>query len=340
MAAGGCLHLLVPGLLGPVPAQLRDLVGDRGVVPVTERLLSRASRLRARAPAGVEPWPAAFPGAGASGVLGAGGDPGDAFWYCADPVHLRPDRDRLMLFGGEPVRLGDRECEQIVEAFNDLFGEDGFTLVAFGSALFLRVERPPAGSAPSPHATREVSGRYLDAFLPEGEEGREWRQFLNETQMLLHGLPFNADRETNGQLSVNGLWFWGGGRLPGTDGAGDLDACLTDDPVLAGLTRQRGARVEAAVERLSQVPASPGEIAVHWPAADDALTGGDVEGWLAALQRFEQAWANEAESALTGGTWAEIRVYAGGDRGFRWTRGARRRFWRRPRAFAHWLERA
>ncbi len=273
-------------------------------------------------------------------MLGAGSDPGDAFWYCADPVHLRPDRDRLMLFGGEPVRLDDSERERVVEAFNDLFGNDGFTLVALGNALFLRVERPPAGSAPPPHATREVSGRYLDAFLPEGEEGREWRQLLNETQMLLHGQPFNAEREARGLLSVNGLWFWGGGRLPGAGGGSDLEACLTDDPVLAGLARQRGARVGGAVERLSQIRASHGDVAVHWSAADDALTGGDVEGWLAALQHFEQAWASEAESALAGGTWAEIRVYAGGDRGFRWTPGVRRRFWRRTRALKSWLERA
>lgn len=335
------LDFLAPGLLGPLPPQLRDHLAQTGRVPATERLLARSSRLRVAAPEGIAPWPSAFPGAGALGLLGAGGRLDDALWYCADPVHLRPDRDRLLAFAGDAVRLDPAEVQAIADAFNGLFRGDGLTVTAIGSRLFLRLVTP-ARPGPEVASTRELAGRYIDAFLPEGEDGRAWRGLLNETQMLLHGLPFNAAREQAGRLTVNGLWFWGGGYAPHTapDGVLAGSRTFTGDPVLAGLTLAGGGAAHEPLADDGHLPEGDGHDIVHWAAPDAAITSGDLEGWLAALQRFESHWVPAFTAALASGRRSEIRIHTGGVQGWRCRRGDGRRLWRRVRALAHHLERA
>ena len=46
-------------------------------------------------------------------------------WLHADPVHLRPDRDRLLLFGGPSLEVQESEASALVSAFNAHFAEDG-----------------------------------------------------------------------------------------------------------------------------------------------------------------------------------------------------------------------
>ena len=47
--------------------------------------------------------------------------------------------------------------------------------------------------------------------MPSGPEQRRWRGLLNETQMLCHTLACNQTRESEGRLTVGGLWFRRGG---------------------------------------------------------------------------------------------------------------------------------
>src|SRR5262249_34362100 len=98
-AAGfGLMHLelVVPGLLGggaDAPRPALELLRARGRATQAERLA-------------LEDWlkdgfnlekEQGLP-AGALSALALGVDPGDRFWLRADPVHLRADRDRLLLF--------------------------------------------------------------------------------------------------------------------------------------------------------------------------------------------------------------------------------------------------
>ena len=63
--------------------------------------------------------------AGALSALGLGLDPGGRFWMRADPVHLRADRDRVLLFPSHGFTLEADEAEQLGAAlerhFADLF---------------------------------------------------------------------------------------------------------------------------------------------------------------------------------------------------------------------------
>lgn len=328
----GTLLLLAPGLLGPVPRGGAAALGES--LPATERLLARARR-RHEPAAG---WLGDLTGgvvmaSGPVALLGADGEPGTDYWLRADPVHLRPDRDRLLLFGGAALCPQPAESEALIAAFNGLFRDDGLKLLARGGHWFLRAETPPPVELPP---TAHVAGRYLDEHLPDGESGRELRAFLNEAQMLFHGNPVNAEREARGEPTINGLWIWGGGRLPPVRPSVQA-AVYADDPFLRGAARLAGIEPSPAVARLSQIPASDLPAIAEWPLAEAALTAGDLSAWLTALTDFEQAWARELASALNNRTIAEATVTVG-RHGFVARRAHLRRFWRRLRPLRHWLD--
>ncbi|MDZ7809799.1 MAG: hypothetical protein U5L11_06125 [Arhodomonas sp.] len=120
-------------------------------------------------------------------------------------------------------------------------------------------------------------------------------------------------------------------------GDGIPHLALSDDPVVSGQVRLRGGRVDAPVARYRDLSADQDVIAV-WADADRAPCGGDVEGWLAALQAFEADWAVPATEAVARGHRRAVCVYPGGDWGFRLDRHARLRFWRRAGAIRRWLQ--
>jgi hypothetical protein len=209
------LHLVAPGLLGPLP---RD--ADVRALPRVARLESALGRADvASAEQGLV--------ATLLGLFGvppvAGGDAACSYlaqfsapppgWVChAYPVHLVADQERVLVFDMPQDAPDPREAAAFVEAFNGHFVEDGLRLVTRpDGGWFLLAE---AATDVTLHDLDQVVGRNLHPFLPDGPDARFWRRLLNETQMLFHGLEVNAQRERGGRLPVSGLWFGGGGVLP------------------------------------------------------------------------------------------------------------------------------
>src|SRR5687767_2570064 len=98
-------ELLVPGLLS-AQAAVR--------APALELLMARGRREGAD-PLSLEKWlferfEASKPAAGAFTLSGAGGEPGEAGWVRADPVHLRLLRDRMVVMPGETLSLSLEEA--------------------------------------------------------------------------------------------------------------------------------------------------------------------------------------------------------------------------------------
>lgn len=182
----------------------------------------------------------------------------------------------------------------------------------------------------------ELSGHYLDEYLPDGPEVRSWRARLNELQMLLFDHPVNERREAEGLPPVNGLWFWGMGpaleALPHT-----ADQVASDEAVLRGIAALSGATVHPPVERLAQIDPSAGDTIASWPEAADALASGDAMEWLRALARFEEQWARECLAGLSNGSWSVVRLHvAPGD--YRELTATRlKRFWRRSKPLRRYL---
>ena len=331
------IRCLAPALLGPVPPTLADATASAGPFPALEFLLGKArhrsggwadGETMIRALATQTPPPGALLARGLAAPPGHRG-------YRAAPVHLRPDRDRLLLFAGDVLRLSDDEAASICADFNRLFGTDGLTLESRAGEWLLLAEQAPGPELPS---LRAVAGQYLDTVIPDDTASRPWRQLLNEAQMFLFDHPVNTAREARGDLPANGLWFWGGGEADTVSTGAGADWIIADEP----FARAVGAALDIPVTAPGEVTradlADATHVVIVWTDAERALLGGDVEGWLAALQRFEGLWAPcLRDLALADGRRVALCTGAGGD--FDLGPGARRRFWRRSRPLDRWVTR-
>jgi hypothetical protein len=130
----------------------------------------------------------------------------------ADPVHLRADRDSIIMLGNEMLDIKADETDQIIGMINSHFRNDGIRLdLIAGKSWCLSVT-----TVQTLHTfpLSEVIGRNIHPSLPYGEDSSYWRNILNEVQMLLSTCNVNQRREARGEFTINSLWFWGSGTLP------------------------------------------------------------------------------------------------------------------------------
>lgn len=342
MATARHLELVVPGLLGPVTDA--DAVARLSPeLPSLAWLLARADRGAETATESLAPVFEAFGVTGptwpAAAVARLGEPDGDAvtlgerWWVRADPVYLRVDTTHARLFGAWALDLQANESAALIERLNEFYADDGLVFEApVPDRWYIGCPRTSDLRAVPPD---RVAGRNVDAFMPEGDDARAWRAWLNEVQMLLHDAPVNTRRERRGALPVNSVWVWGGGRCPVVSaGPGHVYA---DEPVALGLAR------------LAETPAAPVDAApwtAAWPAGDslavdtragDPLVHGEIETWLECLAELERDRIEPVLRGLRQGRLDAVTIAPGDGRRFRLTRRAMRRFWRRSRAWTDWL---
>lgn len=136
----------------------------------------------------------------------------DAIVLCADPCYLHPDRDRLLLFS-ESLEITQEESEMLINTIQPLLNDFGAQLVQANSEQWLiKLDAMPDLNFT---ALPEVAGKAVHDFLPTGDEQTRlaWLRLWNEIQMVLFDLPINEQRQQQGQLPINSLWFWGKGEL-------------------------------------------------------------------------------------------------------------------------------
>ena len=281
--------LLVPHLFPP--ARLLETAAQDLRLPALETLLARGSRLPCPAD-GVEAalcealgiarqqdWPLA-----PITLAADGGDPGDAYWLRADPVHLRVMRDRIVLADSESLGLSGTEADALAEAVGRHFGTEFSPLAVQPQRWYLRLpDAPRLTTTPLSVAV----GRDIDPLLPQGSDAMPFRARLNELQMLLHDHPVNQAREARGEVPVNSLWLWGGGRLPAPPAK--APPLYAVDPEAQALAAFCGAPARALPARLDgRLLEADGVILL------DALTRsgqvGDPYGWRDALRELERDW--------------------------------------------------
>lgn len=249
-------------------------------------------------------------------------------WFHADPVHLHPDRDQLLLFAGPSLALQPAEAAALVDTFNTHFAEEGLSLVApRPGAWFLRVDSPPDLNTYPLHA---VAGRALDGLLPSGADARTWNRWQNEAQMLFYDHPVNLERERQGRPTISGVWTWGGGVLPLVADGPDLT--IADHPLAAGLARAAGSGL-LGLDALAQRPSAwlesgPTEVLIFWDALWWPALTGDAETWCAALAGLE-ALIGRLCAAQAVGQVHSLRLDDGDRRSCTLTAWGRRRLWRR-----------
>ena len=312
--------------------------------PALEFLLARGRRSDTD-PRALEAWyGGAFgPGetplpAGALTALAFGAEPAGGDWLRADPVHLRADRDRLLLVPSAGFDISADEAGTLCAELNRHFA-DQFTLQAFSPDCWGLLAKTPL--ALHARAPVEIAGRDIDAELPD----KRFHALLNEIQMALYQHPVNTAREARGAPVVNSVWLWGAGPLPAAlSAAGRWQSVSAEDPVALGLAKLAGMRHRApgpgAAAWLERAPEDGRHLVVL-----DGLRGAQALGDSEALERrllaLEAAWFAPLLAALRAGSIGMLTVHVP-DAGaaFETARGDLRRFWRRPRPLANYVQAA
>ena len=161
------------------------------------------------------------------------GDAGDSVWLRADPVHVRPDMTGVRLMAWGNLAVDDESAQRFLTALRPIFEEVGLEMSATApDRWFLRL--PPQTNLPSFSGPEHALGADLFEHMPQGETGRRWRTLLSECQVVLHNHPANAERIAHGQLTVNSVWFWGGGSRPEAIAA-SISYVESEDPELLAL---------------------------------------------------------------------------------------------------------
>lgn len=335
VAPARSLHLYTPGLIGQLTSSEVDAVRVPPV-PAIQRMLVRADRVAAAANGLSGQLFHSFRVAGRSGIaaltrLADTGQPGTGWWLRADPVFLRADQDRLVLFAGDALRLQAEEALGLCRVLNQYFQDRGWRFEApMAERWYLNLQQAPdVQTVP----LDEVMGRDINMRLPRGYDGAKWRAALNEVQMLLHGNPINEAREARGQLPVNSLWFWGEGPLP-EDAHGSWTSVGSDEPLTKGLALRAGQTVIPLPHDFGAwiSAASGGDHLLVVSALQYHHAEGVLSAWCAAVAALEQNWLAPAAQAVRRGTLRCVHWWPGGDWVYALDRRALRRFWRRPRA--------
>ncbi len=327
MAKPAALTLLCPGLLGPVPLTLGQAIEAVGPLPNLQWLLAHARQRPLPAGSG-EAMVQGLTGdsAAMAGLLSArAGVTGAGQVYRAAPVHLRADRDRLLLFSGDAAALTPDEAQQIATDFNRLFTEDKLTLYPIDGEWILQSSAPIGPDLP---ALSTVAGRYLDTVLPRDAANQDWRRLLNEAQMFLFDHPVNQARESRGVMPANGLWFWDGGTPFATPASHlNVDYVMGQSVLAQGLAAWADCSLLQTLD-MSAMSLKNHQIWVVWEEAERALHSGDAQGWIAALQRFETLWAAPVRDWVsTAGL--QVSLCPGNGKRYVLSRAARWRFWAR-----------
>jgi len=157
---------------------------------------------------------------------------------CADPVHLRADRDTATLLPAPMLALREHESAELIASLNAFVAEDGWRFFRDTHGRWFMAGLD--GSALASYPPSFLAHRNASSFLPDGDDSEQWRRLMAEVQMLLHTHPVNQVREQRGQLPVNSLWFWGGGALPAVLPSSSKTSSPTvfaDDPFAVALSQ-------------------------------------------------------------------------------------------------------
>ncbi len=340
-AADRQLHLVVPGLFGPQQTDRWNKSVNRTSIEELEHLLSRAQPQGGLSTglertlfelAGVSVDPSRDLPLGAVTRLADGGKQDDGWWMRADPVHLRADRSQLILFPGAHIDIKLDEALALAEEFNRFFAVDGWYLDALRpTRWYLRLPHDPRIRT---YDLAEVVGHNILDFLPTGERGRNWHPLLNEIQMLFHSSQVNKLREQRGALTINSVWFWGGGSCPGVDAHWERVYC--DEPVGRGLAMLAGTPVDNVPKTADQWLAQGkkrGKTLVVLPSLQEAIQNGDYGAWCHSLEAMNRDWFASLPALLKQGHVAELKLYGANGVAYRVDSSTLRQFWRRRRRF-------
>ena len=198
-----------------------------------------------------------------------------------EPTHLRADRDRLLIAEAELLQLNTEEAEIIINAINQHFNnelklyllEDDLWLLGTNLDLTDLVSYPII----------DIVGENIDDFLPLGKSRLQLHKILNEIQMLLFNLPINQQRQDDGLMQANSVWFW--------------DKQKPDLDTAAQLVIRSSQQINQQLNEITQATAS--ETTLIIPYGYFAARYRDSFAWVQQINQLEQELAQKLVMLLS-----------------------------------------
>jgi len=311
------LHLLIPSLFWHDTTQ-PEIHHDLSL-PTLETLLAKSSQTH-QPSQGLEAWlchafgvtkqqnwpiaPILLQAENSDLVL-AGKD----YWLRADPVHLRIEQNHILLADSQMFKISVKESNQLADIVNQHFAEDELVFLPLSpDRWYVRMEKAPNIQL---HTISQIAGTNINNFLPSGEDKAIWHNRFNEIQMLLHEHPINQARQDRGELAINSLWFWGGGRMP-QSAASAYTQIWSNEMLPRALALVSGAQhinLPANAE-IWQKTAKHGNHLIVLDALWRKTQYNNVHGWREDLKAFEQNWFAPLYTALKKGQITQLTLTA------------------------------
>jgi hypothetical protein len=228
-------------------------------------------------------------------------------WLRIDPVHLRPDMGKLLLFDASHLAISAEEAHALIGELNDHLRGEGLLITAgrSPSRWYLQLPRAPRIETVAP---ARANGQHIDPWIARGEDAREWQRRIIELQMLMHQSTVNQRREASGAPTINSVWPWGAGSLAAVP-APSWERVITNDVTAEGLARAAGVPVGAPAPLITGRP-DPGQ---QWlmVLGDglSALERRDVEAWQAALASLDRQSIAPLRAAVASGVVSGLHLH-------------------------------
>jgi hypothetical protein len=253
-------------------------------------------------------------------------------------VHLRADRDRVLLLATEQLQVTELEAKTLTSMLEDNYRDEHWVVRVMTPHCWCISLAQPAEVEFVPLAA--AVGGDVYSLLPSGEQARLWRQRLNEIQMLLHDTQVNRVRTARGDLEINSVWFWGEGSLH------SLSQCakqalpflvVSDDAFVRGLAAHchyhsvpqvgnahallalanADSQAQGPQQMVCSIDLYPGEVSPANPAQ--------------ILDEFLQHWLLPLCTAMKQGQLSALTLYSG-QQAFQLRPGDLKSWWRRTRS--------
>jgi len=323
------LHVLVPGLFGPLPS-VTEIAPDQRWLTLEKRL--HGARVDRAAGIDYESTLMGLFGLPTTGGLAtaplrrlADNSPADSqFWLQLNPIFLRADQDRLLVFSSEDFDFSQQESEALAETFASHFSDEGWVPeLSNAHRWYLPLSSDPCFTSAEFH---QVLGRNMDPFLPAGEGAIKWHGILNEVQMLFFNAPVNEQRESTGLAPINGLWFSGGGYLPeSVDTPFSLIAC--QETLANGLAKFADIEHVNGID-IDHLSLDKGEGVLVYEHLQAPVHHADPYRWIDAISDFER-WLEDLISRA-GSQSMDVQIYPCDGRRLGLKQKRSWQFWQKP----------
>ncbi|HLR30418.1 MAG TPA: hypothetical protein VK082_07550 [Paenalcaligenes sp.] len=129
------------------------------------------------------------------------------FWL-AELIHLAPGREGASLIPARLLDITAQESAALLESLDDYIADTPFEFTPL-SPTHWSVDCTE--TLPSQTATVELAFETtVQDWWDTSTQGRTWRQWANEIQMIWFQHPVNIKRQQQGRPVINGLWLMGG----------------------------------------------------------------------------------------------------------------------------------